>query len=77
MIFSPEPMLYHHRSEKGGVASGIGMHFFSDSYYYNEMLFCKKHFSTFIQMYYKIRLKLRGKKEVGKLIKNSISDISI
>lgn len=71
MIFSPEAKLKHHRSESGGVGSGIGMHFFSDSYYYNEWLFCKKHFNPFIQFYYKIRLKLRGKKALRKLINRS------
>lgn len=71
MIFSPSAKLKHLRSDTGGVGEGIGMHFFSESYYYNEMLFCKKHFSPLIQIYYKIRLKLRGKKALAKLIKHS------
>lgn len=72
MIFAPLAKLKHLRSDSGGVASGIGMHFFAETYYYNEMLFCKKHFSPLIQIYYKIRLKLRGKKALAKLIKHSL-----
>ncbi len=73
MVFSPVAKLKHLRSDFGGVGSGIGMHFFNESYYYHEMLFCKNHFSPLVQIYYKIRLKLRGKKALSKLIKYSFA----
>lgn len=71
MILEPAAVLKHLRSDTGGVGSGIGMHFFSDSYYYNEILFCRKHFGKLTNIYYLIRLKLRGRKALRKLIQKA------
>lgn len=73
MFFAPKACVNHVKSLSGGVDTGIGNHFFSHSYYYNEMLFCSKHFKKPIQFYYTLRLYLRGWKALKKLIRNAIS----
>ena len=75
MGFYPSAMVHHLRSSSGGVDSGVGQHYFSDSYYYNEFLFAGKHFSKLAHRYYKIRLYLRGMKALKKVIKKSESEV--
>ena len=67
--FSASASLFHHRSPSGGVGSGVRNLFFEKSYYYCEMLFAKKHFSHWVQFTYRIRLYLRGIKNLRKLIR--------
>lgn len=67
--FSASAGLFHHRSPSGGVGSGVRNLFFEKSYYYCEMMFAKKHFSPWVQFSYRIRLYLRGIKNLRKLIR--------
>jgi GT2 family glycosyltransferase len=66
--FSASAALFHHKSATGGVGSGVKNNFFEKSYYYCEMLFAKKHFSAWTVFSYRIRLYLRGIKNLRKLI---------
>ena len=68
IIFWPKAELEHLRSNVGGVDTGISNHFFSESYYKNEMYFAKKHFSSFVVSLYKIRLLRRSQKNLKKLL---------
>ena len=68
MVFAPEAAVHHHRSDTGGVGSGIDNHFFTESYYYNEMLFAWKHFNPLVCFYYRLRLRLRGNKALRRVI---------
>jgi len=67
--FSASAGLFHHRSPSGGVGTGVRNLFFEKSYYYCEMLFAKKHFSPWVQFTYRIRIYLRGIKNLHKLIR--------
>ncbi|MCH2535237.1 MAG: glycosyltransferase [Bdellovibrionales bacterium] len=69
VVFSPEAELFHHKSPSGGVDTGIKNQFFDLSYYFCELYFAKKHFSKLAIWNYKIRLLLRGIKQLRKLIK--------
>ncbi|HEX4300264.1 MAG TPA: glycosyltransferase family A protein [Gammaproteobacteria bacterium] len=66
--FSASAALFHHRSGSGGV-SGVRNNFFEKSYYYCELMFAKKHFSPWTVFTYRLRLYLRGFKNLRKLIK--------
>jgi GT2 family glycosyltransferase len=66
--FSAGAGLFHHRSPSGGVGSGVRNLFFEKSYYYCELLFCKKHFSAWTLFTYRLRLYLRGWRNLKKLI---------
>jgi len=66
--FSAEAALFHHRSVTGGVGTGVKNNFFEKSYYYCELMFAKKHFSAWTVFTYRIRLYLRGFKNLRKLI---------
>jgi glycosyltransferase involved in cell wall biosynthesis len=74
--FSANAALFHHRSSTGGVSSGIRNIFFDESYYYCELLFCKKHFPKWIEFMYRFRLYLRGRRMLRKLIKSAESSAS-
>jgi GT2 family glycosyltransferase len=66
--FSAAAALFHHRSVTGGVGTGVKNNFFEKSYYYCELMFAKKHFSPWTVFAYRIRLYLRGFKNLRKLI---------
>ena len=66
--FSAEAALFHHRSLTGGVGTGVKNNFFEKSYYYCELMFAKKHFSAWTVFTYRLRLYLRGFKNLRKLI---------
>jgi GT2 family glycosyltransferase len=66
--FSAKAALFHHRSLTGGVGTGVKNNFFEKSYYYCELMFAKKHFSPWTVFTYRIRLYLRGFKNLRKLI---------
>ena len=66
--FSAAAALFHHRSAAGGVGTGVKNNFFEKSYYYCELMFAKKHFSAWTVFIYRIRLYLRGIKNLRKLI---------
>lgn len=67
--FSAAAALFHHRSVTGGVGTGVKNNFFEKSYYYCELLFAKKHFSAWTVFTYRMRLYLRGFKNLRKLIR--------
>ena len=66
--FSAQAALFHHRSLTGGVGTGVKNNFFEKSYYYCELMFAKKHFSPWTVFTYRLRLYLRGFKNLRKLI---------
>lgn len=66
--FSAAAALFHHRSLSGGVGTGVKNNFFEKSYYYCELMFAKKHFSPWTVFRYRLRLYLRGFKNLRKLI---------
>jgi GT2 family glycosyltransferase len=66
--FSAAAALFHHRSLTGGVGTGVKNNFFEKSYYYCELMFAKKHFSPWTVFTYRLRLYLRGFKNLRKLI---------
>lgn len=66
--FSASAALFHHRSPSGGVGTGVRNNFFEKSYYYCELLFAKKHFGPWTVFTYRLRLYLRGFKNLRKLI---------
>lgn len=66
--FSASAALFHHRSTMGGVGTGVKNNFFEQSYYYCELMFAKKHFPAWVVFTYRIRLYLRGIKNLRKLI---------
>jgi GT2 family glycosyltransferase len=66
--FSAKAALFHHRSVTGGVGTGVKNNFFEKSYYYCELMFAKKHFSPWTVFTYRVRLYLRGLKNLRKLI---------
>jgi len=66
--FSAQAALFHHKSATGGVGTGVKNNFFEKSYYYCELLFAKKHFSTWTVFTYRLRLYLRGIKNLRRLI---------
>lgn len=67
--FSAKAALFHHKSASGGVGTGVKNNFFEKSYYYCELLFAKKHFSAWTVFTYRLRLYLRGIKNLRKLIR--------
>ena len=67
--FSAAAALFHHRSVTGGVGTGVKNNFFEKSYYYCELMFAKKHFSAWTVFTYRMRLYLRGFKNLRKLIR--------
>lgn len=67
--FSAGAALFHHRSVTGGVGTGVKNNFFEKSYYYCELMFAKKHFSAWTVFTYRMRLYLRGFKNLRKLIR--------
>ncbi len=66
--FSASAALFHHKSPSGGVGTGVKNNFFEKSYYYCELMFAKKHFPAWTVFTYRIRLYLRGIKNLRKLI---------
>ncbi|HEY4127924.1 MAG TPA: glycosyltransferase family 2 protein [Gammaproteobacteria bacterium] len=66
--FSAAAALFHHKSASGGVGTGVKNNFFEKSYYYCELMFAKKHFSPWTVFTYRLRLYLRGFKNLRKLI---------
>jgi GT2 family glycosyltransferase len=66
--FSAAAALFHHRSMTGGVGTGVKNNFFEKSYYYCELMFAKKHISAWTVFTYRIRLYLRGFKNLRRLI---------
>ncbi|HSN18627.1 MAG TPA: glycosyltransferase family 2 protein [Gammaproteobacteria bacterium] len=66
--FSAAAALFHHRSVTGGVGTGVKNNFFEKSYYYCELMFAKKHFPAWTVFTYRIRLYLRGFKNLRRLI---------
>jgi GT2 family glycosyltransferase len=66
--FSAAAALFHHKSASGGVGTGVKNNFFEKSYYYCELMFAKKHFSSWTVFTYRLRLYLRGFKNLRKLI---------
>jgi GT2 family glycosyltransferase len=69
--FAPDACLFHHRSASGGVTGVIRNQFFDPSYYQCELLFARKHFSPRTIFVYRIRLLLRGLKQLSKLIRQA------
>lgn len=70
VFFSTNAKLFHHKATAGGVGTGSeGGYFFKQSYYESEFLFCKKHFTRAAIWLYRVRLAIRGMKQLGKLIK--------
>ena len=67
--FSAAAALFHHKSATGGVGTGVKNNFFEKSYYYCELMFAKKHFSAWTVFTYRLRLYLRGIKNLRKLIR--------
>jgi glycosyltransferase involved in cell wall biosynthesis len=67
--FSAQAALFHHKSASGGVGTGVKNNFFEKSYYYCELMFAKKHFSPWTVFTYRLRLYLRGFKNLRRLIK--------
>jgi GT2 family glycosyltransferase len=66
--FSASAALFHHKSATGGVGTGVKNNFFEKSYYYCELMFAKKHFSAWTVFTYRLRLYLRGFKNLRRLI---------
>jgi len=66
--FSASAALFHHRSAAGGVGTGVKNNFFEQSYYYCELMFAKKHFPAWTVFTYRLRLYLRGIRNLRKLI---------
>lgn len=66
--FEPKAELFHHRSASGGVEDKVENQFFEKSYYECEMLFARKHFSKPVVALYRLRLFLRGAKQIRRLI---------
>ncbi|MGH8273153.1 MAG: glycosyltransferase family 2 protein, partial [Gammaproteobacteria bacterium] len=66
--FAPAACLVHHRATSGGVGAGGDTLFFDQSYYYNELIFAKKHFSRLAVWLYRLRLKRRGRRALAKLL---------
>jgi GT2 family glycosyltransferase len=66
--FSAQAALFHHKSPTGGVGTGVKNNFFEQSYYYCELMFAKKHFPAWTVFSYRLRLYLRGIKNLRKLI---------
>jgi GT2 family glycosyltransferase len=69
--FSAAAALFHHRSASGGVGTGVRNNFFEQSYYFCELMFAKKHFSAWTVFTYRLRLYLRGFKNLRKLIRTA------
>lgn len=63
--------VFHHRSDSGGHGAGGNTLFFNKLYYFNELLFAKKHFSPWAVGLYRIRLRLRGRRALRHLIKQA------
>jgi glycosyltransferase involved in cell wall biosynthesis len=74
--FEPAAEVFHHRSTSGGVAGGVENQFFNQSYYQCEMLFARKHFSKSVVALYRLRLFLRGAKQIRRLIKRANERLS-
>ena len=72
--FEPKAEVFHHRSSSGGVAGAIRNRFFDPSYYQCEMLFARKHFSVPVVALYRVRLFLRGAKQIRRLITHANRD---
>ncbi len=66
--FSASAALFHHKSASGGVGTGVKNNFFEQSYYYCELMFAKKHFPAWTVFSYRLRLYLRGFKNLRRLI---------
>jgi glycosyltransferase involved in cell wall biosynthesis len=66
--FEPKAEVFHHRSSSGGVTGAAKNRFFDASYYDCELLFARKHFSKPVVALYRIRLFLRGAKQIKRLI---------
>jgi len=66
--FSAKAAIFHHKSATGGVGTGVRNNFFEKSYYYCELMFAKKHFSAWTVFAYRLRLYLRGIKNLRRLI---------
>ncbi len=69
--FCAAAAVFHHRSDSGGHGVGGNVLFFNKLYYFNEMLFAKKHFSSWAVGLYRIRLRLRGRRALRHLIKQA------
>ncbi len=76
MGFWPAASVDHLRSEHGGVGSVDASIFFKESYYRNEMYFCRKFFGRHIQWYYRLRLSLRGHKALRRLIRAATGQLN-
>lgn len=72
--FCTAAAVFHHRSDSGGHGAGGNVLFFNKLYYFNEMLFAKKHFSPLAVWLYRIRLHLRGRRALRRLIKQAESE---
>lgn len=72
--FSAKAGLFHHRHSSGGVDTGIENKYFNPSYYFCELYFAKKHFRGLAVWKYKLRLLIRGVKELRKLIRQADRD---
>lgn len=75
IVFSPLAKLKHLRITNGGVDTGIENQKLSLSYYYCELLFARKNFSSFTVFTYKIRLMWRGIKAIMKVVKHADSKV--
>lgn len=67
--FRAAAAVFHHRSNSGGVGEGGNALFFNKLYYFNEMLFATKHFSSLAVALYRIRLRRRGRRALRRLIR--------
>lgn len=67
--FSAAAALFHHKSPSGGVGTGVRNIFFEKSYYYCELMFAKKHFPAWVVWSYRLRLYLRGIRNLRKLMR--------
>ena len=76
MVFAPKAVVYHHRSNVGGVADSVKEQFFDRSYYTCELLFARRHFAPAVVRVYKLRLLLRGIKQLRKLIAGADREVS-
>ena len=74
LTFDPKAEVFHHRSSSGGVAGAVRNQFFDPSYYRCEMLFARKHFTNAVVALYRVRLFLRGAKQIRRLIANAGRD---
>jgi len=75
MAFAPRALVFHHRSNTGGVADQVNNQFFDRSYYRCELLFARLHFSPLVAAVYRFRLLLRGLRQLRKLIAGAERDI--